>query len=233
MRRRQREGGRKCQGRVGLKTAGEFPVSHVGEGRTYIFDGVLVNFGFCLPQMMPIYWQKNKVQRLVWLIMSCILIYKQDGPLMGGGYNLQILVPVKRQRCLICGVGVSASCLVPCWNYCCLHALKLYSVAFFFFFLHVYSVILETDCQVVKYNDAGSDRATNKKHQFSPLAQCSVTHKTARPSASSANSTVYSASKVFSLLFHPQVEIFNFLKFALHVYKVNSLPYSVFSISII
>lgn len=103
----------------------------------------------------------------------------------------------------------------------------------FFFFLHVYSVILETDCQVVKYNDAGSDRATNKKHQFSPLAQCSVTHKTARPSASSANSTVYSASKVFSLLFHPQVEIFNFLKFALHVYKVNSLPYSVFSISII
>ena len=134
MRRRQREGGRKCQGRVGLKTAGEFPVSHVGEGRTYIFDGVLVNFGFCLPQMMPIYWQKNKVQRLVWLIMSCILIYKQDGPLMGGGYNLQILVPVKRQRCLICGVGVSASCLVPCWNYCCLHALKLYSVAFFFFF---------------------------------------------------------------------------------------------------
>lgn len=206
MRRRQREGGRKCQGRVGLKTAGEFPVSHVGEGRTYIFDGVLVNFGFCLPQMMPIYWQKNKVQRLVWLIMSCILTYKQDGPLIEGGYNLQVLVPVKRQRCLICGVRVSASCLVPCWNYGWTKQSACFEVVFCWFsFLHVYSVILEKDCQVVKYHDAGSDRATNKKHQFSQLAPCCVTHKTACPSASSTNSTVYSASKVFSVLFHPQV----------------------------
>lgn len=205
MRRRQREGGRKCQGRVGLKTAGEFPVSHVGEGRTYIFDGVLVNFGFCLPQMMPIYWQKNKVQRLVWLIMRCILIYKQDGPLMEGGYNLQILVPVKRQRCLIHGAGVLASCLVLCWNYGCTKQSACFEAVFCFVFLHVYSVIHEKDCQVVKYNDAGSYRATNKRHQFSPLAQCSVTCKTARPCASSANSTVYSTSKVFSLLFHPRV----------------------------
>lgn len=151
MRRRQREGGRKCQGRVGLKTAGEFPVSHVGEGRTYIFDGVLVNFGFCLPQMMPIYWQKNKVQRLVWLIMRCILIYKQDGPLMEGGYNLQILVPVKRQRCLIHGAGVLASCLVLCWNYGCTKQSACFEAVFcFVFFACLFSDSWErlSGCQI-------------------------------------------------------------------------------------
>lgn len=43
---------------------------------TYRFNGVLVNFGFCLPKMMPIYWQNDIMQYLV-LVMNNIIVQEE------------------------------------------------------------------------------------------------------------------------------------------------------------
>lgn len=51
----------KCQGKVGLQTA---CISKGSVRCTYRLDGVLVNFGLHLPQMMPIYRQKNMMWHL-------------------------------------------------------------------------------------------------------------------------------------------------------------------------
>lgn len=61
----------KCQGKVGLQTA---CLSKGSVRCTYRLDGVLVNFGLHLPQMMPIYRQKN----MMWHLWHYDSLYSMD-----------------------------------------------------------------------------------------------------------------------------------------------------------
>lgn len=72
---------------------------------TYRFDGVLVNFGFCLPQMMTIYIDKRIKYNVTLCLHTNIISIHAMWTLMEHGNNLQMILIriVQKKRWLLSG----------------------------------------------------------------------------------------------------------------------------------
>lgn len=80
---------------------------------TYRFDGILVDFGFCLPQMMPIYWEKEKTQGLVQVIINSIINKTETG------YDVQMMLMLGNKGGRVLEGGLVSRSMQ--WNDECLH----------------------------------------------------------------------------------------------------------------